>query len=88
MGPKHPISLKLKKYNIWNSTLYKFNSFTPLYILKQKNIIKFIHHYFQHVIISKPLLRFENNCLKIKIFYYIKPNINEEIIKINNSRPP
>jgi hypothetical protein len=87
MGPKHPVSFKLKKYNIWNSTLYKFNISTPLSILEQKNIIKSINHYFQYVITSKPLLRFENNCLKIKIFYYIRPNINREINRVSNQPP-
>lgn len=88
MGPKHPISLKLKKYNSWNSTLYKFNSSDPILqgIGKQKNIIKSINHYFQYLIISKPLLRFENNKLKIKIFYFVKPNINSIFVK--NYIPP
>jgi hypothetical protein len=77
MGLKHPISTKLKKYNMWNIILYKFNSLSNS-IDKNKKlqniIINLIYHYFQNLIISKPILNFGNNILKIKIFYYIKLN--------------
>lgn len=74
MGPKHPINLKLKKHKIWNMTLYKYNSSNILNLTKEhKNIIKLINYYFQYVLISIPKINYENNMIKIKIYYYIKP---------------
>jgi hypothetical protein len=91
MNSKHQILLQQNKHNIWNIILYKFYSGNINIIFKQirKNIINIINHYFQHIIISKPVLHFENGVLKIKIFYYSKYNYTHIYIsKTNKTKQP
>ena len=91
MGPKHPIALKLKKHNAWHSIIYKFKSLEMTNLIgKQKNIINSIYHYFQYAIISKPIFYYQNNILKIKIYYYVKPKkiLAKNHTKFNSIRQP
>ena len=73
MGSKHPISLKFKHYLNWNSTIYKFNLKNLLKISYQETILLILlKHYFQSLLISKPINYHFNNRLVIIIYYYSK----------------
>lgn len=72
MGSNHPISLRVKKYNGWQGTLYKYQPKALLDLASlQKNLSEIIHHYFQYVLISKPKFYYTAEALKIKIIYYL-----------------
>jgi len=82
MGPKHPISLRLKKHKLWNKTLYGFNSSVILNLTKEYiNLIRLTNYYFQYLIISTPKIYYENNILKIKVYYFIKPSLSQHSVK-------
>jgi hypothetical protein len=71
MGSNHPISLRLKKNNIWEGSIYKFQQkINYNYILIQKILIKIIHHYFQYQLISKPKFYYTPEVIRIVIGYY------------------
>ena len=71
MGSKHTIRLKLKKYLNWNSTIYKFNSQNLSEILHKEILLSVIlKHYFQSILISKPIYHHYVDDLSIIIYFY------------------
>jgi len=86
MGSKHPISLKFKHYLNWNSTIYKFNLKNLLKISYQETILLILlKHYFQSLLISKPINYHFNNRLVIIIYYYSKTK-SKKYISRNKSK--
>ncbi len=73
MGLKHPISLKLKQYLNWNSIIYKFDSknLSEIYY-KEILLSAVLQHYFQSLLISKPIFNHYIKELSIIIYLYSK----------------
>jgi hypothetical protein len=73
MGSKHPISLKLKQFLNWNSTIYKFNLKDLSEIVHKEIVLSvLLKHYFQSILISKPIYHHYINSLSIIIYFYSK----------------
>src|SRR5690349_1436205 len=85
MGSNHPISLKLKQNLNWNSSIYKYDLQKLLELSNQEKFIsKIIQHYFQSLIISKPIFRYYAEELSIIIYCYVKPKIKNNQNKRGN----
>lgn len=73
MGSKHPISLKFKHCLNWNSTTYKFDQKNLLNISDQEvKLSALLRHYFQSLLISKPIFKHFAKVLLVTLYCYSK----------------
>lgn len=85
MGSKHPISLKLKQYLNWNSTIYKFDFKNLLKISNKETLLSAVlQHYFQSLLISKPIFHHYIKELSIIIYFYSKDTSRNNINNKNS----
>jgi hypothetical protein len=91
MGPNPPIILKLKRNLNWNTSVYKHDLRNLLKVTNQEKwISKILQHYFQSLIISKPIFHHYAEGLSIIIYCYAKTaprrqkNFSRKINRVHN----